>query len=288
LNKIEKNIIKTIGSVNLERYEDVGLNIKDNVKKEEQSKKIVKYSSIENTMCLPVFLDGVCDIITDSKDDIVTLENVNFDVDNYNPNYIIGQPITINKIEISYDYIGLVTTIARNTEITINKKTFNLTPTSLYNVNFIKAAPIYLFDELNGVINLELSPYENGVDTKMIKLRTIERNREFQVSNLKIAASGLIGENSFTATADISGLVTPTTNIIPLNRLGISSMTFIGEICCSKIVLNEKFDINLILDNIIPTSNYLPALILNNPGRFMADVDIYIVANKNYRLAIEA
>jgi len=243
----------------------------------------VKCSNIENTVCLPTLSDEMFYCISIEQDEIGTLNNVNFNVDNNNPNYVVGQPILIKKIEISYDYIGLITTTASNTEIVINKETFNLTPTLLYNVSFIKASPIYLFNELNGTIDLQLPLCRNEVESK-IRLRAIERNREFQVSNLKIVASGFIGGNSFTATADISGLVTPNTNVIPLNRLAISNITFAGNICwlnkMNRINLNEHINSNLTIEFIEPTSNYCEPLIKGNPGRFLGDVDVSFIANE--------
>jgi len=283
LNEVKETLIKTIDSINLENYKGFNINninVNSNVKNKKHTGTPIECLNIDNTECLCISSDGICDCICIQKDDIGTLSNVNFDVDYDNPDYVIGQPIVIKKLEISYDYIGLLTTIAQNTELVINKKTYNLTPTSLYNVSLIKAAPIYLFNELKGTIEFALTPFDNEVESDLIRLRVVERSREFQVSNLKINAEGVIGESSFTATADMSSLVIPTTNVIPLSNIGISNMTFIYEVCWPKVILNEKFDVKLTLDNVIPTSSYTSPIIHGNPGRFMANIDIYFTANK--------
>lgn len=282
MNEVE-SILTTSNSTSVQDYKNLKLDIKDNFKYEEPQHTAAKCFNIENTVCLLTLQDEILDYISIRKEDTGTLNNVNFNIDINNPNYIIGAKITVKKIELSYDFIGLVTTTASNTEIAINGETFNITPTSLYNISSIKLAPIHLFNESNGTIDLQLPPCESEIGCE-IRLRAIEKDRGFQVSNLKIAASGLIGENSFTATADISGLVTPNTNIISISKFGISNFTFAYKTCfynnIKRIKLNENIDSKLILDCVEPTSNYCESLIKGKPGRFLADIDVSFIANK--------
>ncbi len=240
----------------------------------------VEVLNIQNTVCLPIYKDKISECISMQKSSEGFLNNITFNLDTVNPNYVAGKPIFIKKIDMSYDFIGLAASTVTNTQIAINGQTLTLTPTILYDASITPDVQVYLFNELDGNIFIQLSSYcETEIESE-IKLITSERDRAFQVSNLKIVASGLIGGHSFTATADTSNLLTGGTNLISLSTFHIPVITFNGKINWPRIILKEKINANLILNNITLTSNCINPSVSGNPGSFMANVGVVFNINK--------
>ena len=243
-------------------------------------KTAVEVLNIQNTVCVPIYTAKISDCISMQKNSEGFLHNINFKLDTVNPNYVAGEPICIKKIDISYDFIGLAASTITNTQIVINGQTITLTPTILYNASIIPDVPVYLFNELNGDIFIQLPSYCETEIQSEIRLVTEERDRAFQVSNLKIVASGLICGYSFTATADTSNLLTEGTNLIPLSTFHIPFITFNEKISWPRMILKEKINASLILKNITSTSNYITPSLSDDSRSFMANIDVVFTINK--------
>jgi len=244
----------------------------------------VSCASIENAVCLPILAEELFDSIFAEKEDIGSLSDLTFTLDSVNTNFVAGQLVCIKQIGISYDFIGLAQTVPVNSQIVINGQTFTLAPTSLFDASTVPGAPVFLFDELDGTITLRPPCCCNTPTQPGTRLREIERNRGFLVANLRIVASGVIGCNSFTATALTTNLVQPGTTIIPLSVLGISNMTFTGKVCWpnnrSRMTLDDNYATNLSVDCIIPTSNFIAPETTGVPGRFTANIDLSFTAGR--------
>lgn len=239
-------------------------------------------ADINAAICLPILAEQVFDRISIRKEELGSLSDLTFKLDNDNPNYHQDQPVCIKKIGISYNLIGLEESKPINLEVIVNGQTFTLKPASLYNASTVVGTTVNIFNELEGPITLQ-PPCCCEPQTKPgTKLRIIEKSRAFQVSGLRIVVSGVIGCIPFTATADTASLVTTGTNLIPLSKLDISDMTFIGKICWphnkTRMLLEENFDTKLNVDCIIPTTNYNE--VAGTPGNFKANIDLSFVAKK--------
>ncbi|WP_297425171.1 hypothetical protein [Clostridium sp.] len=245
----------------------------------------VSCSSIGDAVCVPIIADELYDAVSTIREDIGTLSNITFYLDSANPSLVNGQLVCIRSIGITYDFIGLAQADPTNSEIVIGGQTFTLTPTSLFDASDgVGGNPVYVFDELNGTITLQPPCCCNTPTQPGIKLRTIERNRAFEVANLRIIATGIIGNTPFTACADTAALIIPGSTIIPLASLGIQNLTFSGKICWpnhrSRMTINDSYITRLGVDCIIPTSNYVAGNVLGAPGSFTANVDLLFIARR--------
>ncbi|CUU48162.1 hypothetical protein [Clostridium beijerinckii] len=243
----------------------------------------VSCGCIEDAICLPILADELYDSVFSEKEDIGSLTNLTFTLDSLNPNLAAGQLVCIQQIGISYDFIGLAQTVPVNSQIVINGQTFTLTPSSLFNVSATPGTPINLFDELNGTITLQPPCCCNPQTQPGTRFRVIERNRAFQVANLRIVASGVIGCTRFTATAVTANLAQPGTNAIPLSVFGITNMVFTGRICWpnnrNRMTLTDSYTPNLSVDCIVPTSNFI-APAAGGAGTFTANIDLSFIVDR--------
>lgn len=242
----------------------------------------VSCSCIDDAVCVPIIADELYDFVSTIREDIGSLP-FTFYLDSANPNYVNGQLICIKSIGISYDFIGLDQATATNSEIVINGQTFKLEPTSKYDATDGQGGePVYVFNELNGTITLQPPCCCNHTGKPGTRIRTSERNRGFQVANLNIIASGLIGSTVFTARADTAALITPGSTLIPLITLGIQNMTFNGKICWpnnrNRMTLNDIYVTKLGVDCITPTSNFVAGT--GCVGSFTANVDLSFIAKR--------
>lgn len=253
----------------------------DNCKCEGCDPITVSCSSIECAICVPILADKLYDSTLITREEMGSLANLVFTVDNINPDYAEGQLVCIQQIGLSYDFIGLPTAVAGNRDIVVNGQTTTLTPASLYNAAVVPP-PYNLFNELYGTVTLQPPPCCCGPQTHPgTKLRTSERNRDFQIASLGIVASGIIGNNPFTAKAIVPTDPGINANITSLTTLGISDMTFSGKICWpldrNSMNLYIQYNTNLAIDCIIPTSNYRAT------GSFTANADFsFAVARRLY------
>lgn len=241
-------------------------------------------SNIQQASCIPMHVMRIIDCANDSKSDVGVNQLFNFELDSLNDNYVGGQPVCIEKIGLSYDFIGLPELLLNSSQSYIEGTVYSLNPQNLFNVGTAES-PVYLFNSLGGEISIGSCCCDIDVGSARL-VRMVEYSKYFEVSNLNIRAAGYIGCTPFTAVAQVSDATNINSGVVRLTSLGItSSSTFDASLCIPNSIdtinIQESFDTSLNVDCIRPVSDYIPPE--ESPtvnGSFQAIVDFSFSVNK--------
>lgn len=237
---------------------------------------------------VPILANRLLDCVSITKNDVSVNQSINFNITTENFNYADNAPVCITSFYLTYDYIGLQNILVNNLETYINGDIVTLTPTNLFNAGS-ELRPYYLFNSSDN--DIFIKPCCCNIDnTSRILVRIVQSGRFFEISNLRLFASGYIGNLPFKAEGIISDSTNQNSNILRLTSLGlISANTFDASLCLelttSPIRLSEKFDTDLSIDCIRPGTNYIAPSTPGTQGTFIGLVDFSFCVSKNINLS---
>lgn len=225
---------------------------------------IVRDSDIYEAECVPVVTEKIFDsiILEDFKYRVEDEEFTIVSTEKYH--YDEGAPICIDKIGITYDFIGIA---EEKKEELINSENviFSAEPGTGYNTS----DEVFYNEYVGTFITNRCCEKDNK--KKGIKSRVLENDVKFYVSNLQIALMGTIGDKQFKA---ISSNMPYTGHIFD----GVS-LDFYGRINLPKgsrkATIHEEYDGCLTVE--CATTNYLYS---NDNYTFTAAIEFLLVVEK--------
>lgn len=192
---------------------------------------IVRDSDIYEAECVPVITEKIFDSIIledfkyrieDEEFTIVSTENFSYDE---------GAPICINKIGVTYDFIGIR---EERKEELVNSESiiFSAEPGTGYNIG-----DEILYDEYVGTfVTNRCCP--RAAKKQGIKSRVLENNVKFYVSNLQVILIGTIGNKPFKAISGNGSYTGPIFDGVSLDFYGRISLPKGSK----KATIHEEYD----------------------------------------------
>ena len=247
----------------------------------------------ENARCVPILSKRILDCVVLKKKQSSIIEDVVFTIDDDSREFDFSEPICIDKVGITYKFIGL----------NANEKSIVLVDSHPYVFNIpcekiFSGCNSYLYDENNiAVTTGKYCCNEIDNDEALIKTRIIEKDLNFLICELKIFVQGRIGCKEFRAIKDYTeperdcncecSLITPPTFPISIKKLGFNAVTFVGRIClpqgAKKSTVHQKFDNCLLVECVTPKNKHICAecsLLCEGALTFKADVELSLLSNK--------
>lgn len=249
--------------------------------------------TLKNARYVPILSRRIFDCIVLKKDQSSFIEDVVFTIEDDPREFDFTESICIDKIGITYKFIGLA--INANSDVLIDSKPY------LFHIpceKILSCCNSYLYDE-NHVAVTTGKYCCNDIDNEEVGIQTriIEKDLDFLVCEPKIFVKGRIGCREFTAIKDYTkpeigcncecGLITPPPLPISIKKLGFNPITFIGRIClpqgARKSIINQKFENCLYIENVIPKEENIcnkGLLLCQERATFKADVELSLVSKK--------
>ena len=237
---------------------------------------IVKDSDIYEAECVPVVTEKIFDSIT-LEDFKYRVENEEFTIVSTDRcHYDEGAPICIDKIGITYDFIGIG---EEKKEELVNSESviFSAEPGTGYNIY-----DEVLYNEYVGTFVTNRC-CEKDKKKQGIKSRVLENNVKFYVSNLQIVLIGTIGNKPFKAISGNSPYTGAIFNGVSLN--------FCGKIYLpeeyKKVTIHEEYEGFLTAECAIADSKYdFSSNTFTASVEFLLDVKKTIYSTVNEKMDI--
>lgn len=226
---------------------------------------VVKDTDIYQAECVPVLTERIFDCITLEDFKYRVEEGAEFTIVSTTQNcYDEGAPICINKIGVSYDFIGIAEEKKKelvNSECVI----FSAQTTAGYTCG----EEVFYNEYVGTFITNKCCPNER--QKQGIKSRILENDVQFNVCNLQIVVLGLIGNKPFKAVSS----VIPYTGPI----FEGACLDFCGRICLpkgsKKVTIHEEYDGCLAVECVTTDDVYS-----SDSDTFTAAIEFLLVVEK--------
>lgn len=268
------NRCEIINKSNIKCYDD---NIKENHICDSCKKINIENIDMNKLICTTSDIYRIIDCKKINFSDFGMNIIIPFKLDNSNYIYNLKGKITIETIEVNYDFIGLEELNLTNSEIFVDGNIYYITPENKINISKTEN-PIYIFNSAIANIYLKDSCCCDSISDEFICVRVVETDKFFEVNNLSIKITGCIDEAPFSATADLTNYENMNTTSIGLDSLGIlSAFTFDTKLCLMKsenetyIKEELKSNLNAYCAKVIGICN--EAL---SPDTFLVSMDFYL------------
>lgn len=212
-------------------FEDKCNKYKKNCKSAEPCTNIsIDFVDIKDAECVPIIANRIYDCVRTRCEQFLQHQDVNFSIDCYGEEYDEGAPIILEKIAVSYDFIGYVAD-EFFAKVGTDRLKFNAVPGS----GFTTSEGIELFDryvvQVPGKKCLRYKSYDKH--SCGTKTRILTDQIELYAANLKIRAIGRIGCKKISAIACLEDLDEhgKETGVFALSQLTGSKSSIYGKVC---------------------------------------------------------
>lgn len=222
------------------------IRFKDNLKLEDCSNLIFEDADIYQVQCIKVINKKIIDYIQIEDFKYKVEEKGEFKIVNsFNYKYNEGDSIFINKISISYDFIGIIEAEKKEL-VNLEGVTFLAQSGTGY-----KCCEQTFYDRFTASV-CTTKYYSRSIKKNELKSKILENEVQFYVCNLQVILYGTIGEQEFKAIST----TTPYTGII----FESGGLDFYGEIYLPeeyrKVTIHEEYDGLLTAECAIADSEY--------------------------------
>lgn len=237
---------------------------------------IVKDSDIYEAECVPVVTEKIFDSIT-LEDFKYRVENEEFTIVSTDRcHYDEGAPICIDKIGITYDFIGMIE-VEKKELVDFEKVIFSAKSGTGY-----KCCEETFYDKFTA--NVYTAKFNSRTNKKNeVKSRVLENEAQFYICNLQVILFGTIGKQEFKAISS----TTPYTGII-FEDVGLD---FCGKIYLpeeyKKVTIHEEYEGFLTAECAIADSKYdFSSNTFTASVEFLLDVKKTIYSTVNEKMDI--
>lgn len=237
---------------------------------------IVKDSDIYEAECVPVVTEKIFDSIT-LEDFKYRVENEEFTIVSTDRcHYDEGAPICIDKIGITYDFIGMIE-VEKKELVDFEKVIFSAKSGTGY-----KCCEETFYDKFTA--NVYTAKFNSRTNKKNeVKSRVLENEAQFYICNLQVILFGTIGKQEFKAISS----TTPYTGII-FEDVGLD---FCGKIYLpeeyKKVTIHEEYEGFLTAECAIADSKYdFSSNTFTASVEFLLDVKKAIYSTVNEKMDI--
>lgn len=237
---------------------------------------IVKDSDIYEAECVPVVTEKIFDSIT-LEDFKYRVENEEFTIVSTDRcHYDEGAPICIDKIGITYDFIGMIE-VEKKELVDFEKVIFSAKSGTGY-----KCCEETFYDKFTA--NVYTAKFNSRTNKKNeVKSRVLENEAQFYICNLQVILFGTIGKQEFKAISS----TTPYTGII-FEDVGLD---FCGKIYLpeeyKKVTIHEEYEGFLTAECAISDSKYdFSSNTFTASVEFLLDVKKTIYSTVNEKMDI--
>ena len=237
---------------------------------------IVKDSDIYEAECVPVVTEKIFDSIT-LEDFKYRVENEEFTIVSTDRcHYDEGAPICIDKIGITYDFIGMIE-VEKKELVDFEKVIFSAKSGTGY-----KCCEETFYDKFTA--NVYTAKFNSRTSKKNeVKSRVLENEAQFYICNLQVILFGTIGKQEFKAISS----TTPYTGII-FEDVGLD---FCGKIYLpeeyKKVTIHEEYEGFLTAECAIADSKYdFSSNTFTASVEFLLDVKKTIYSTVNEKMDI--
>lgn len=247
------------------------VNFMDNIDLKCCDNLVSENDDIYKLKCIEVSNERISDYTTSEDFKYKIEKNGEFTIiSTTNLPYDVGESILIEKVEVNYDFIGMLEE-AKEELLNSNKVIFSAPVESGYNCSGKTFYNEFAWSFFNNKY------YKTDSIKSGIEIRILENDAQFYICNLKIVLLGKIGSKPFKAISNTS----PFTG----NILDGSCLEFYGKIIipkdANKLTIHEEYNGYLTVECIRTDNVYS-----YNKNTFNADVEFLFLMKKNLYLTV--